>query len=279
MTLAHGVTTPADVWSAWSFDPLLLLGLVGAGVLYARGSARLPHDRKQRVAFYGGLAALFLALVTPLDAVSEALFSAHMGQHLVLIFVAAPLLVMGAPGVHLALALPPAARRLWHRLVRTSPARLMTLAGTNLVIVWCVHAVAVWAWHLPGPYEAALRNDFVHAFEHVSFAGTAMLFWATIVRRTSARVGHAGTILFVFATALQGGALGALLIFANRVLYPIHDMRAHDWGLTAIEDQQLAGALMWIPPGFVYFIVMAVTFAKWLRHIEQNPLAVGSGEP
>ncbi len=278
MTLAHGVATPEDFWGAWSWEPTVLIGLVIIAAIYARGSLAIRRHRGREAAFYGGLIAIFVALVSPLHAVSEALFSAHMVQHLVLILVAAPLLVLSAPGVHLALAFPPTLRRFWHRRVRTRSVRALTSAAGNPVVVWSAHAAALWAWHLPGLYEAALRNELVHVLEHVSFLATAVLFWAVVGHRSRRRVGYGPTILFVFTTALQSGGLGALLIFADRVLYSVHISRAHDWGLTALEDQQLAGALMWIPPGFVYFIVMAALFMKWLRYMDRRTLVVEPGE-
>jgi putative membrane protein len=281
MILAHGVATPESVWSAWTWEPTVILSLAVSAVMYARGSAVLRRSGTRRALnseafFYGGLVALFVALITPLDAVSEALFSAHMVQHLLLILVAAPLVVAGEPGVRFALAIPARARRVWNRRVRTLHTKSWTSILRNLLIVWSLHAVALWAWHLPDLYESALANELVHALEHASFFGTALLFWALVINRSRKALGYPARILFVFTTALQSGALGALLIFAGEVLYEAHKLTAHDWGLTALEDQQLAGALMWIPPWFVYFIAMAVLFVTWLKNVEKGAIVVGT---
>jgi putative membrane protein len=281
MILAHGVATPESLWTAWTGEPTVILPIVIAGVMYARGSAvvRRAGSRAgfmKEVLFYGGLGAIFVALITPLDAVAEALFSAHMVQHLFLILVAAPLLVAGQPSVRFALAVPASWRRTWNRRVRTKWGMSFGSTLRNPLFVWCLHVAALWAWHLPDLYEAALNNELVHALEHVSFFGTAVLFWSVVIDRSRKALGHPLRILFVFTTALQSGALGALLLFADGVLYGSHITTAHDWELTALEDQQLAGALMWIPPWFVYFIAMAVLFVTWMRTVEKRAIAVGS---
>jgi putative membrane protein len=284
MILAHGVATPETVWTAWTWEPTVLLLLVAAAALYARGSALLHRSSARRIhwreaAFYGGLGTIFAALITPLDAVAEALFSAHMVQHLLLILVAPPLLAAGEPGVRLALAIPVTWRRTFIRRIRSRLPMWLMPAVRNPLIVWCLHVVAVWAWHLPALYDAAARNELVHVLEHASFFGTAVLFWNVVIDRSRKALGYPTRILFVFTTALQSGALGALLLFAGGVLYRAHLSTAHDWGITALEDQQLAGALMWIPPWFVYFIAMAILFVKWMRAVERRAIAVGPSEP
>jgi putative membrane protein len=129
------------------------------------------------------------------------------------------------------------------------------------------HAAILWLWHFPAFYEAAIGHELLHALEHFAFVGSAFWFWTTIIparRRSPAPV----RILAVFGNLLQGGALGVLLLFASRSLYGVHAGGAAIWGLTPLEDQQLAGVLMWVPPGIVYFSVMAVLFARWLRQVE-----------
>jgi putative membrane protein len=283
MILAHGVATPETVWTAWTWEPTVLLLLVVAAALYARGSAVLHRGSTRRTsvreaAFYGGLATIFFALIAPLDAVAEALFSAHMVQHLLLILVAPPLLAAGEPGVRLALAIPVTWRRIFSRRIRSRLPMWLMSAVRNPLVVWCLHVVAVWAWHLPALYDAAVRNEVVHVLEHASFFGTAVLFWNVVIDRSRKALGYPARILFVFTTALQSGALGALLLFAGGVLYRAHISTAHDWGLSPLEDQQLAGALMWIPPWFVYFIAMAILFVRWMRAVERRAIAVGPSE-
>lgn len=150
------------------------------------------------------------------------------------------------------------------------------------VAAWAFHAIAIWAWHLPTLYEASLRNEIVHGIEHASFLLTAMLVWSFVVSAPKRQPPYAGAIGVMFGTALQSGALGGILTFATAVLYPIHALGAVAWNLTPLEDQQLAGVIMWIPAGAVYFGVIAVLFARWLndssRADVRDPVAVGTDE-
>jgi putative membrane protein len=122
----------------------------------------------------------------------------------------------------------------------------------------------------------------LHALEHLAFLSTALAVWAVVIPapRKHPRYGVAAGLLF--ATALQSGALGAILTFATAVLYPIHALGAGLWGLTALQDQQLAGVIMWIPAGAIYFIAIGVLAARWLKEASpsdvQDPVLVGTDE-
>jgi putative membrane protein len=280
---------PHDIWEAWSWEPPVVLGLALAGWAYARGVRALWRRAGrgrgvrpwQAVAFGSGLAALFVALVSPLDALGSALFSAHMAQHLVLILVAAPLLVVGAPPVLFLWALPEATRRAvgrWYR--RAWALRAAWHALSHPITVWALHAVAVWVWHLPSLYQAALSDEAVHVAEHASFLGTAILFWWVVLGQGHGRGLDRGLgVLYLFTTAMQGGILGALMTFSPVPWYPAYETTVAAWGLTPIEDQQLAGLLMWVPSGLVYTVAALALFAAWLQHAERSahPADCGSG--
>lgn len=188
----------------------------------------------------GGALAAVAVLAPPAEAVAEELFTAHMTQHLVVVLVAAPLLALGTPRV----------------------------AGVGGVAVTIVHAGAIWMWHLPTAYDAALDSNLLHALEHLSFLGTGWLFWIFVLRRTD--VSPLQRVGATFATALQSSALGALLTFASRPLYSSHLTETARWGLTPLQDQQLAGAVMWIPPGIVYLVVMLVLLYRWFGTIDAS---------
>lgn len=188
-----------------------------------------------------GAVVALASLLPPLHGWAAALFSAHMLQHLVLIFMAAPLIALGLP------------RRL----------------PGNAVVIWIANAGAMWAWHLPVAYDAAVASRLLHGLEHISFLGTAVLFWGFVLRRSD--VSPLTRVGLTFATALQSGALGALLAFASRPLYSSHLASTERWGLTPHQDQQLAGALMWVPPGIVYLSVMLVLLYRWFTHIDAGP--------
>ena len=257
--LAHTAVTPAGLWGAWPFDPLVMVALVSAVVAYARGYRR-RRRRSAAVAasFACGILALSVALLSPLDAAADALFSAHMTQHLVLVVVAAPLLVVGRPVTTMMVGLPAGARRTAARLRGAVTASGLSGALRKPVVAWTLLTISLWAWHTPLLYTAALENGAIHAVEHASFLLTSMLAWSVALSgRPANALGALGRALFLVATALQGAVLGALLLFARTPLYPVHGRGPWLWGLTPLEDQQLAGALMWIPPSVVYLAVAA----------------------
>jgi putative membrane protein len=275
---AHALVTPEELWVSWTWEPAVLIGLGVTAWVFGRGVRRLWTAGRgrgvavhQAVAFYVGLAAVGIALLSPLDRLSATLFSAHMVQHLVLILVAAPLLVYGAPRAPLMVALPAGARRPLRSLERSAAIRRMSTFCTVPVAALLLHTGALWVWHSPPLYAAAITHKWVHIAEHLSFFVTALLFWSVVLPTgVRPRPGYGPRILFVFANALQSGALGALILFSTTLLYPVHEIGVHAWGLTALEDQQLAGAIMWIPAGAVYFIVMAALFLRWLKEMDRR---------
>jgi putative membrane protein len=281
MNLAHATVTRAEIWGAWNLDPLALAALVAAGWLYARGSARLRSARqtpavrpRQVAAFYVGLTLVAIALVSPLDALAGALVSAHMAQHLVFLAVAPPLIVYAAPGLVMSSALPPAIHRALNRARRP----LAVVSGVAVAVV--AHAVVMWLWHLPGPYEAAVGNEWVHMLEHGSFFTSALLFWSCLVDpRARRRVAYPAAIAGAVTIWILSGGLGALLSFATRPLYPVIAHDAASWGVGALADQQLAGVLMWVPAGFTYLVAIAVLFVRWMESMERRMQRAQAMEP
>lgn len=276
MLLLHGgALAPHDLWRSWNPAPGVLAGIALAGGAYAVGLARLWRDvgpgrvvpRWRAAAYAGGVLALALALVSPLDALGETLFWGHMVQHLVLMLVAAPLLVLGAPApALLRLPGPAGRRRLGGWWQRRTTLRAFAALLTAPPLAWALHAATVWAWHLPAAYQAALADERLHALEHLSFLVTALLFWWVVLQPTGRRrLNHGMAVLYVVTAGMVGGLLGALLTFAGRPFYPAQSAAAAAWGLTPLVDQQLAGLIMWLPGGLVYLIAAAVLFVLWLR--------------
>jgi putative membrane protein len=268
----------ATVLGGWTWDPLVTAALATTALAYARGARRLaaraeglpPLRRWEVAAFVGGWLALLVALVSPLDALSDLLFSAHMAQHELLMIVAAPLLVLGRPLVVFLWALPPRARvRLggWSR-ARAWRAAWHGVSGPLAALL--AHGLAVWIWHLPSWHEAALRSEGVHLIQHLSFFWTAALFWWAVVHGRYGRIGYGVAVVFVFATAVHTSVLGALITFATRVWYPLYGDRARAWGIVPIEDQQLAGLIMWVPAGALLMVIGLGLFAAWLGESERR---------
>lgn len=262
---------------SWSWDATILVLLLVTGCAYTIAVGRL-WDRAgagrglrwwEATAFLAGWTALLAALVSPLDALSDVLFAAHMTQHELLILVAAPLVVLGRPLAVLIWLLPerartrvravqrPALRAIWQRL--TAPLTVLLL-----------HGIVLWVWHVPVLFEAALCSEAVHAFQHLCFFWTALLFWWAVVHGRYGALGYGVAVLFVFVTAVHTSVLGALLTFAPVTLYPTYARTAPARGVDALEDQQLAGLLMWVPSGALLLVVGLALCAAWLGAAERR---------
>jgi putative membrane protein len=240
---------------------------VGVDKLWRLGRGRGVAVRRV-VSFYAGLVAVAVALASPLDEMAATWFSFHMIQHLVLVLAAPPLLVYGSPLTPLTLALSPRTRRQLHRWGGSGLASKATTAVRNPVSSGILLAAALWAWHLPRLYEAAVLDTALHGLEHASFLGAALLFWGVVIgaaRRPRSDYGPA--MLLVFVTGLQSAALAAIFVFSSVVLYPVHD-GGGAWRLSPLEDQQLAGAIMWTPMGLVLLATIIILLARWLRTLD-----------
>lgn len=241
------------------------LGLcLAAGAAYARelrGGRGGRAWRWRAAAFYGGLLALLVALVGPLDDLVGRLFVAHMAQHVLLLSVAPPLLVLGRP---------------WLRVWRPLPLRLRRPAARGAVrAVAAAPPVAAWllmngvlvGWHLPVLYDAAVRHVGIHVLEHVSFLATGLLFWAIALGAPplQARLPEVWRIAYLTLALLPGWVLAVVLAFAGSPLYPAYaDLTSRPAHLSALGDQQLAAGVMWVPGSTAYLVAIVVLFYRWL---------------
>ncbi|HET9983899.1 MAG TPA: cytochrome c oxidase assembly protein [Longimicrobiales bacterium] len=272
---------PHDLWGAWTWDPALVVPLVATGIVYALGVRRLWRRggvgrgirRGEAAAFAAGWVTLVLALVSPLHALSETLFSAHMAQHTLLLAVAAPLLVLGRPMLPFLWALPLGGRRRVGGWGRRRWLRGPWRALTRPLPAFALQAVVLWAWHAPALYDAALASDAVHALEHATFLLSALLFWWSALHVRERGLGYGAGILSTFATGVHSGALGALLALAARPLYPAYAAPPPAWGLTPLEDQQLAGFIMWMPGGLPYLVAALALLVAWMQASERSVAA------
>ena len=230
------------------------------------------HAARSAGYLIGGAAATAVSLGPPLHDAAEELFAAHMIQHLLLVTVAAPLLAAGLRDLSLLVWLPRSARRAtgrWLRRIRDQ----LPFAGVNataLVIVWMLHVIILWAWHVPRLYEAALRQPALHALEHGTLLSSAVAFWAVVRHRNSRAVGNVAALLYLFAGAAQSTALGALLTLSSRPSYPIHAATAERWGVTSLADQHAAGLIMWVAGGLGYLIAALLVLAQVLGRDESR---------
>lgn len=273
--LAHG-GTHGELWQRWAWQDLSWLFLIGGvyalglRALWTRAGVGSGISRGRAAAFVAGMIVLFIAIISPLDALSEELFAAHMVQHLLLILVAAPLFVLGRYTLAVGWALPTRWNtRIWKDWKWKDAWSFLT----RPMAAFLIHNVAIWLWHMPRFYEAALENEGLHFLEHASFFFTAFVFWQVFAELTrNMHLGRASRfglgIFLVFGTMLVSGFLGALLTFSQYVWYPSHIHDTVLYGLTALEDQQLAGTIMWVPMGIIYAGLAIGVMGRWLFAME-----------
>jgi cytochrome c oxidase assembly factor CtaG len=258
-------SAPTWTFSAWIVDPLLL-----SAALYASGVADLWRRAGigrgvalWRVGLYGAAwLSLAAALVSPLHWLGDRLFAAHMIEHEIVMAVAAPLFVLAAPGGAMLRPLPRRLRR-WLNLPRL---RSLWAWLTRPMIATISHGVAIWLWHAPALFDAALENAALHRLQHVSFFVTALFFWQAMLRRSDRGV----ACFHVFATMVHTSLLGALIALAPHVLYRAQTAQSAAWGFTPLEDQQLAGLIMWAPAGALYAGAALALAALWIKRSSEQ---------
>lgn len=256
---------PDDLWSAWEFDPGVVIPLLISAFLYTRGARRHRGlTIREKFCFWTGWAMLAIALLSPLHPVGEVLFSAHMVQHEILMLLAAPLLVLSRPLVTFLWGLPFEWRRSIGRWAKAGYVRRTWHIITEPLTAWSIHAVAIWSWHAPFLFQSTLKSELVHTAQHLSFFLSALLFW-WVLFYTHGRLAYGAAVLYVFTTAVHTSILGALLTFAPRVWYPAYSSTTQTWGLTPLQDQQIGGLVMWVPAGLVYLAAGLTLFAAWLK--------------
>lgn len=278
-----GPVSAHDLWTSWNIEPSLWVPLLLSILVYAWGLhhawRRAGRGRgitaRQWISFVGAILVLVLTLMSPLDALSDALFSAHMVQHLTLMLVAAPLLVISDFQLALLWALPRRrAQALGSGFNQSRPVSGVWRVLNHPVFVWIAFTAVMWLWHASSFYQAALRNEWVHTLEHLTILMTAMLFWWILFKHTQPdHIHYAVTIPFLFLTVLQSAVLGALMTFSSRPWYSDYAVSVTQWGLTPLQDQQLAGLIMWIFGGTVFTLLTIGYFAAWLRALEQRSTA------
>jgi cytochrome c oxidase assembly factor CtaG len=280
---AHGDITDAVGTAAWTHDAWVTVPLYTTALLYLIGSSRLWHHAGhgrgvhhwQAACFWSGWAILALALLSPLHWLGERLFVAHMVEHELLMVVAAPLLAIARPTAAMLWALP----QYWRRAVGSwaqsgviaVPWRLLRVS----LFATILQAVALWAWHMPQLYNAVLINLTLHRLQHMSFFCTALLFWWSLFYGPARKRGYGVAVACLFFTSLQCAVLGIFLTLSRVPWYPEQETFSSLFGLTPLEDQQLAGLVMWVPPGLVY-LGFALYFAgQWISGASKLSAAGG----
>jgi putative membrane protein len=266
---AHDVYAPS--W--WDLSALAALALGGG--LYAVGSWRLAgrgaHVRRlERVAFWAGWTAVLVAISPATDRAAAETFSMHMAQHELLMVIGAPLVIVGRPIVPWVWALPGRMRPFAGASLQMGAVSRVWNVLTTPVVAWAAHGLAIWIWHLPALYEAAVNHEGVHALQHATFIGTAACFWWGLVYGRYGRAAYGASVLYVFTTMVHTGLLGAVFALSTWPFYGVYRERAAAAGIDAVSDQQLAGVYMWVPAGIVFMICGLALLLAWLAEAERR---------
>ena len=275
--LAHG--TDGHGALQWTFDPWIVVPLLVAGALFALGAARLSRRSAIRrfpgwsdTAYWAGLLMLAIALVSPLHYLGEHLFTFHMIEHEIVMAVAAPLIVLARPIGVLFWGLPRPLRRPAMRLVRSRMIDVPWTIATTGVVATLLHAAAIWIWHVPALFDATVTSSLLHRLQHLSFLVTAVVFWWAVIWKE----GRGSGAWHLFLTMLHTSILGALIALAPRVAYVAQTRYAGEFGLTPLEDQQLAGIVMWVPGGIIYAGAALAMLAELIRGSGRGGADAGS---
>ncbi len=248
----------------WNFAPSILMMLISQAALYgylitiARKDGHWGSEVRVSHAIYFmlGLILIFVALVTPIDSLSnEALFSAHMVQHILLMLLASACLLLGTPGY-------------WIRYLYDLPVlkKGLPLVTHPLVTLISFNAV-MWIWHIPTLYEGALRNPNIHILEHMMFLIFGVLMWLPIIHDVPPLhvLSYPARMAYLFACMISSSILGAIFTFAPTIAFPFYGNAPLAFGLSPMTDQQLAGLIMWVPGSGIFFVAILIVFAAWLN--------------
>jgi putative membrane protein len=280
---AHDVSGVLSAGSTWTYDPWLLSPLYLVGICFYVGTLRLWRAAGfgrgiatgQAATFWCGWLILALVVTSPLHWLGEHLFVAHMAEHELLMVVAAPLLAFGRVAGAIPWSFPRGLRPSLGRLVSLGPVTGVWRMLRNPLTATALQGTALWLWHAPPLYQWALDNEAVHRLQHLSFFLTALLFWWVLLYGRGAghgertRGGIAVGCLFI--TVLHSGLLGALLTLSSHAWYPRQAGFSREFGLTPIEDQQLAGLVMWIPMGALYTCAALFFAYRWMFDRPHSP--------
>lgn len=279
IVLAHGANAAPpsfpSVLLAWRFEalPVAAIAVAALGYLSLARRVAASHPRNRPKAwrawlFVGGLAALALALLSPVEAYEGSLFSVHMVQHMLLELVAAPLLLAGAPITLVLRAAGPRLRRGLLRVLHSLPMRVLSFP----LLAWLLFAAVNWGWHFSTLYNDALENPALHYLQHASFLAAALLFWWPIIGADPApwRLPHPVRLFYLFLAMPQNSFLGVALMNAGAVLYPHYLTNLRTWGPTPLDDQVLGGILMWVVGDVAFLAGMALVVALWVREEDRR---------
>ena len=275
--LAHG-PVPAEAPSiaglalGWTFEPAVVLPLLAAAVGWLRIVGRIdrahpanPVPRRRTVFFLAGLAAIAVALMSGIDTYDTSLFSIHMVQHVLLTLVAAPLIALGAPITTLLRASSPDVRR--RVILPILHSRVMRVLSFP-VVSWVLFAGVMWGTHFSPIFNASLENPTIHDLEHFLYLAAGLLFWWPAVGLDPSpwRMPHPVRMMYVFLQMPQNTFVAVTILNSTAVLYAHYATLVRTWGPPALEDQRIAGGVMWLTGDILFLAGMAAILAGWMAH-------------
>ena len=283
---AHGGAESGPLLLAWAADPAALVLVPMAALLYARGIRSLGgrlrfHDGWRPPLFYLGLLVAFVALVGPLDHIAEELFLAHMVQHVLLVLVAVPLVLLGAPVIPMMRGVPRIIRRgVLIPLLQARVVRGFLRLVSHPLVAWPLFVGTFLGLHFPLVFQAAAESEPLHVFEHGTFALGAYLFWWNVIDPLPLKpnLPYLARVPYIFMTVIPTFVLGAFLTYAPDAWYAVYEASAARYGLTGLEDQQLGGVIMWIPGSFVMGTALVLVLAVAVRREQEEQLAREAGQ-
>ncbi|MGC1361170.1 MAG: cytochrome c oxidase assembly protein [Silvibacterium sp.] len=267
-------------FAVWDFPPVVCAELALISLIYTLGFLRIQKTRPRQFpswrwyCFMGGILALVVAVSSPLDTFSDRLLVVHMGQHFVLMSIAPPLIVFGAPVVPMLRGLPRwFVRPVLGPLIRIRWLREFFHALVQPKVAWLLMNLVYIGWHVPAAYEAALANENIHNIEHACFFFTSVLFWWPIIEPWPSRFRGSRWILlpYLLAADVVNTGISAFLVFSGRLVYPSYGAQPRMFGISALADQAAAGAFMWVIGSIVFLIpAFAITMQLLSRRRTQS---------
>ncbi|MEO8541907.1 MAG: cytochrome c oxidase assembly protein [bacterium] len=278
VALAHGTDAPKPtLWlllTRWDFDPLFII--VGGGATWwylttsravSKAHPKSPWPKKRSAFFFSGIGVMAFAVMAPPFSYDGVLFSVHMWQHILLMMVASPLILMGTPITLLLRSVSRDTRR--NVILPILHSRAMRVV-TFPVIAWLIFAATMWGSHFSPLFNAALEHPWLHMLEHMLYVTVALMFWWQVIGLdpTPWRMAHPIRVLYVFLQMPQNSFLALAIYETNRVLYSHYATTQRTWGPTPLEDQQLAGITMWIIGDLLFLTAVGFVIAGWVKHEE-----------
>ena len=260
-------------FDSWTPPVATIATLLVTAAIYARGFRRLHRQMPRRfpvwrlTSFMAGIAALLVAIASPLEELDDILLQIHMTQHLILMMVAPSLILVGAPAIALVRGLPPRiAKAIVGPILRSSSVRSVFAWLTHPLVGWIAFVAATWVWHLPATFQLALRSDRWHVVEHACFFITALMFWYPVIQPwpSAARWPRWAMLPYLLLADGQNTILAALFMFSDRVIYPLYEIAPRVAGFTPQGDQIVAGAIMWVPGSIFYLVPAALIMFQML---------------